>query len=290
VDTGFVEGDTISPHYDSMIAKLIVWGADRQQALARLDAALRDTHIVGLHTNVAFLRHVVRSRAFSTADLDTALIERERATVFQQEGLPLDVAVAALLALKQSGERQSADADPWSRRDSWRLHGAALRRVMVEAQGQQHEVRVETLHNGGRTLELLGRRQVLMIRPLDECTYEIGLDADRHRVKVYATADGVTVFGSQGHALLREIDTAALATDPMAGAGGLLAPMPGKVVSYLAKPGESVRSGQALAVMEAMKMEHTLHAPHDGVVAELHYAVGDQVAEGGALLRLEKAA
>jgi 3-methylcrotonyl-CoA carboxylase alpha subunit len=137
-------------------------------------------------------------------------------------------------------------------------------------------------------LELQGRRQALLIRPLDEGTYEIGLGVERHRIKAYATADGVTVYGAQGHALLREIDPAALTADPMAGAGGLVAPMPGKVVSYLAKPGESVRSGQALAVMEAMKMEHTLHAPHDGVVAELHYAVGDQIAEGGALLRLEK--
>ncbi len=79
VDAGVREGDAITPFYDSMIAKLIVWGEDRAQALARLDAALRDTHIMGLHTNVAFLRRVVASRAFSTADLDTALIEREHA-------------------------------------------------------------------------------------------------------------------------------------------------------------------------------------------------------------------
>ena len=94
VDTGFGEGDAVSPHYDSMIAKLIVWGEDRAQALARLDAALRDTHLAGLHTNVAFLRRVVASRAFATADLDTALIERERAALFDAPPLPLALAAA----------------------------------------------------------------------------------------------------------------------------------------------------------------------------------------------------
>ncbi len=290
VDTGFVEGDAISPHYDSMIAKLIVWGADRQQALARLDAALRDTHIVGLQTNVAFLRHVVRSRAFSTADLDTALIERERAVLFEQDGLPLAVAVAGLVAHEQSQAAQRVDADPWSRRDGWRLHGAAQRSCLVETNGQQHTFGLLTQHDGDCLLELQGRRQVLMTRPLGADEFEVGLDGERHRLNVYATADGVAVYGGQGHSLLRIVDPVARAGDASGATGGLVAPMPGKVVSYLAKPGDKVQQGQALAVMEAMKMEHTLHAPHDGVVAEWHYAVGDQLAEGAALLRLEKSA
>ncbi len=98
IDTGFGEGDEISPHYDSMVAKLIVWGEDRGQALARLDAALRDTHIVGLQTNVAFLRRVAASRSFREADLDTALIERERAALFEAPPLPLEVAAAGAVA------------------------------------------------------------------------------------------------------------------------------------------------------------------------------------------------
>jgi len=105
IDTGFGEGDAVTPHYDSMIAKLIVWGADRAQALARLDAALRDTHLVGLNTNVAFLRRVVSSRAFATADLDTALIEREHAALFEAPGLPAAVAAAGVVARAQAQER-----------------------------------------------------------------------------------------------------------------------------------------------------------------------------------------
>ncbi|MFZ2990667.1 acetyl-CoA carboxylase biotin carboxylase subunit, partial [Ideonella sp.] len=125
VDTGVVQGDAISPFYDSMIAKLIVWGADRAQALARLDAALAETHIVGVHSNQAFLRRVVRSAAFAGADLDTALIERERAVLFNQTGLPLRVAAAGVLAHVLAAEAGLQDTDPWSQRDGWRLHGGA---------------------------------------------------------------------------------------------------------------------------------------------------------------------
>jgi 3-methylcrotonyl-CoA carboxylase alpha subunit len=89
------EGDAITPHYDPMIAKLIVWGEDRAQALARLDAALARTHILGVHTNVAFLRRIVATPSFASADLDTALIERERSRWFKQPGLPLPLALAA---------------------------------------------------------------------------------------------------------------------------------------------------------------------------------------------------
>ena len=143
IDRGFDEGDTISPYYDSMIAKLIVWGEDRSMALARLDAALRDTHLVGLHTNVAFLRRVVGSHAFATADLDTALIEREHAALFEAPALAAEVAAAAVVAHRLASEARLEDADPWSRRDGWRLHGGALRRIDLEVGGVHHVLRLE---------------------------------------------------------------------------------------------------------------------------------------------------
>ena len=125
IDAGVREGDTISPHYDSMIAKLIVWGVDREQALARLDQALAETHIVGVNNNVAFLRRVVRSRSFAQADLDTALIERERAALFDVEPLPVELLAAGVVSHALAHERSHESNDPWSRRDGWRLHGAA---------------------------------------------------------------------------------------------------------------------------------------------------------------------
>jgi 3-methylcrotonyl-CoA carboxylase alpha subunit len=290
VDSGFGEGDAISPYYDSMIAKLIVWGADRAQALARLDAALRDTHIVGLHTNVAFLRRTVNSQAFATADLDTALIERERAALFDAPPLPLSVAAAGVVALRLQREAGQEDADPWSRRDGWRLQGGARRRLDLAlagaGPGESQAVVVERLHDGATVLELAGQRWPFATRALAAEVHDVQLDGQRHRLHTYAVGERVAVFGQAGMALVDEIDPVAHAGDHAGAEGGLTAPMPGKVIAFLAKAGERVARGQAVAVMEAMKMEHTLNAPRDGVVAELLYAVGDQVAEGAALLRL----
>ena len=286
VDSGFGEGDAVTPWYDSMIAKLIVWGADRAQALARLDAALRDTHLMGLNTNVAFLRRVVQSRAFSTADLDTALIERERPALFEAPPLPAEWVAAGIVAHELAAEHGQETADPWSRRDGWRLHGGARRRFTLELHGSEQTVIIERLHDGGTALMLGERRFAFTSRAAGADRFDVTLAGERRTLAVYAQGERFAIFAEAGSALAGEIDPLAHAGDHAGEGGRLSAPMPGKVIAFLARPGETVKRGQALAVMEAMKMEHTLHAPRDGVVGELLYAVGDQVAEGGELLRL----
>ncbi|MDP2004182.1 MAG: acetyl/propionyl/methylcrotonyl-CoA carboxylase subunit alpha [Rubrivivax sp.] len=289
VDSGFGEGDAISPYYDSMIAKLIVWGEDREQALARMDAALQATHIMGLATNVAFLRRVVASHAFATADLDTALIEREHAALFEAPALPAEVAAAAVAAHVLAAEAALEDADPWSRRDGWRLFGGAQRRFSLELAGRPLTLVLERLHDGATVLQIGSERWAFATRVLGAGRHDVQLGSRRLTVTVYAQGERYAVFTEAGSALVNEYDPIAHAGDSAADGGRLTAPMPGKVVSFLARAGEHVKRGQALAVMEAMKMEHTLNAPHDGVVQELLYEVGDQVAEGGELLRLAKA-
>jgi len=289
IDRGFDEGDAIGPHYDSMIAKLIVWGEDRAQALSRLDEALRDTHIVGLQTNVAFLRRVVNSTAFATADLDTALIERERPALFESPSLPLELAAAGVVALAQAEERVLEGADPWSRRDGWRLHGGARRRLDIEVGGEQHAVTLLRTHDGATEMQIDDGRWSFAARDLGGGRHDTVLAGRRILLTVYRDGERVAVFAPQGSALVTEIDLIAHAGDQAFAGGRLTAPMPGKVIALLVKAGDSVQRGQALAVMEAMKMEHTLHAPRDGVVGELLYAVGDQVVEGGELLRLVQA-
>ena len=286
VDSGVREGDAISPHYDSMIAKLIVWGETRAQALSRLDAALRDTHIMGLHTNVAFLRRVVSSRAFATADLDTALIEREHAALFEAPPLPAEIAAAAVAAHVLAAERALEGADPWSRRDGWRLHGGARRLLSLQVHEQPLTVALQRLHDGATRLQIGEQGWAFAAQPLGDERHDVQLGDRRVTATVYAHGERYAVFTDSGSALVTEFNPLAHAGDGAAEAGRLTAPMPGKVVSFLARVGEAVKRGQALAVMEAMKMEHTLSAPRDGTVAELLYAVGDQVAEGGELLRL----
>jgi 3-methylcrotonyl-CoA carboxylase alpha subunit len=287
IDRGFDEGDTISPHYDSMIAKLIVWGETRAQALARLDAALAGTHIVGLHTNVAFLRRVVNSTAFATADLDTALIEREHAALFAAPPLPIECAAAGVVARELALEAAQQDADPWSRRDGWRVFGGATRRFDLDAGGTHHAAVLHRRHDGALTLSLGGQSWPFSSRALGHDRHDVTLGAQRWTLAVYALGERITVFAPHGSLVLQEIDPLAHAGAGAGEGGRLTAPMPGKVVAFLVQAGAAVKAGQALAVMEAMKMEHTIAAPRDGTVAELLFSVGDQVAEGDELLRLQ---
>ena len=294
VDSGFAQGDEVSPHYDSMIAKLIVWGVDREQALARLDVALSQTHLVGLHTNVAFLRRVVRSNAFAAADLDTALIERERPALFNAAPLSLELAAVGLVAHTLTLEAATQTPDPWSRRDGWRLHGTALRRFDMDVGGEHHVIRVS--HGKDGALDLLMGEQRLPMTFTQRSDlksaemFDVTVATQRSTLTVYAQQDRLTIFGAQTSTSLRLIDPTAhaiaQAAEAASSGGRLTAPMPGKVISFLAQPGQAVKQGQALAVMEAMKMEHTINSPRDGMVAELLYAIGDQVNEGGELLTL----
>jgi len=286
IDSGFGEGDAISPHYDSMIAKLIVWGADRAQALARLDAALAATHIVGVQTNVAFLRRVVASRSFAGADLDTALIEHERAALFEAPPLLLQCVVGGVVAHALAIERRRETSDPWSRADGWRLHGVSTRRFDIEVQATHHAVTLERLHSGALWLVLGTERWSFATTPRGADAHDVIVDGRRWSLSVYAHGEQVSVFAPEGSGVAREVDLIAHAGEGAVEGGRLTAPMPGKVIAFLAKPGEAVKLGQPLAVMEAMKMEHTITAPRDGTVQELLYAVGDQVNEGGELLRL----
>ena len=293
IDAGVREGDSVLPFYDSMIAKLIVWGRDRAEALARLDAALAATHIVGLQTNVAFLRRVARSPSFANADLDTALIERERAVLFDAAPLPIELAAAGLVASALEAERALETADPWSRRDGWRLHGGATRRFEVQTHGAAHTISVER-SNGAQTLVIGNGRWSFDSRRLNghgtSQGFDVTLDGIRSMLSVYTTGERCTVFSADGSAVIDAFDPIAHAADGATAEGGrLTAPMPGKLIAFFAKAGDAVTQGQPLAVMEAMKMEHTISAPRDGRIEELLYAVGDQVSEGGELLRLAPA-
>ena len=285
IDAGFQEGDPISPFYDSMIAKLIVHGATREQALARLDEALAATHIVGVANNVQFLRHVVRSPSFARADLDTALIPREQAVLFNQQPLGLAPAAAAAVAQALLNERAAERPDPFSRRDGWRSHGVNVRRFQFVFGGETANAALTYLHDGALGLTVGNVSGALVFAPAAQ-----GIDIDyagrRFTATVYASGETDHVFSARGAAQIVAVDLLAHAGEGAADTGRLTAPMPGKVISFAVKAGDTVSKGQALAVMEAMKMEHTIAAPVDGVVAELMYGPGDQVAEGAELLKL----
>ena len=289
VDSGVRQGDAISPFYDSMVAKLIVHGDTRAQALARLDEALAQTHIVGLATNVQFLRRVARTDAFASAKLDTALIPREQAVLFHQEPVGLPLAAAAAVAQALLRERASEGVDPFSRRDGFHSHALTRRRFEFEF-GGEHAKAWLTYERGGTLHLVVGEGEAAVAGPLVFAAQGGGIElqfaGQRTRAAVYAQGEVDHVFTPLGATQITAIDLLAHSGESAAEGGRLTAPMPGKVVSFAVKAGDAVTKGQPLAVMEAMKMEHTIAAPADGVVQELLYAPGDQVTEGAELLKL----
>jgi 3-methylcrotonyl-CoA carboxylase alpha subunit len=287
IDDGVREGDPISPFYDSMIAKLIVHGTTREEALARLDQALAQMHIVGVATNVQFLRGILRTDSFAHARLDTALIERERAVLFDREPLGLPLAAASSIVRTLIAERSSAaPSEPYARRDGWRGLGEYQRRFDFEFRGEAQQALLTYRRDGSLWLQVGGVEGALATGEFPTGEIELQFNGLRRTLNVYEEGAATHVFAPEGATRIVAVDRLAHAGDTHAEAGRLTAPMPGKVVSFAVKAGDKVSRGQALAVMEAMKMEHTIAAPADGTVEELLYVPGDQVAEGAELLRI----
>ena len=294
VDSGVRQGDTISPYYDSMVAKLIVHGATREQALARMDEALAKTHIVGLNTNVQFLRYVVRSDSFAKANLDTGLIPREEEALFNQEPVGAVLAVAAAVAHKLHTEsvRSTSVAtavwiDPWGKSDGWQSHGIHTRAFEFEFHGEKVAAQLRYLHDGVLHLTV-GETSDSFRYSHTESGFDINFSQHRTIAKTYQNNDSISIFTDNGATQIIAVDLLEHAGETHEEGGRLTAPMPGKVVSFSVKAGDKVAKGQPLAVMDAMKMEHTIASPTDGMVQELLYQPGDQVVEGAELLKLVK--
>ncbi|GAB1576789.1 acetyl/propionyl/methylcrotonyl-CoA carboxylase subunit alpha [Bordetella petrii] len=301
VDGGVRMGDAITPYYDPMIAKLIVRGADRDQARARMIQALAHTHAVGVQTNVAFLTRLMQDAAFAAADLDTGLIERQRQTLLPPPA-PADAATLALATaavLVRQGLAQSAGqagrpaVDPWDTRDGWRLGGRYTQAVQWLDQDTLREVAVArdgqawTLACDGQSRPFSWRAQP-GANPNLAYGLRIALGGHESTGTVVLHGDKAYVFRAGRTQVLGLHDALAHAQDAQGDhAGGLTAPMPGKIISIAVQAGDSVSKGQPLLVMEAMKMEHTISAPADGKVREMFYAVGDQVAEGAELVAID---
>ena len=301
VDGGVRTGDTITPFYDPMIAKLIVHGADRDQARARMLQALAQTQAVGVQTNVAFLSRLMQDSAFAAADLDTGLIERQRATLLPEpqaaSAATLALASAAVLVrqgLAQPGAQTAAKgpSDPWDARDGWRLGNQYQRHLQWVDNGETRRVTVAR-QGGAWTLDAGSGPQPFLWRshasanPNLAYGLRVTLAGHEYAGTVVLHADRAHVFGEGGVHVLELYDPLAHAQDTQGEhGGGLTAPMPGKIISISVKAGDTVEKGQPLLVMEAMKMEHTISAPANGRVEEVFYGVGDQVTEGAELVSI----
>ncbi len=295
VDTGVEQGDEITPFYDPMIAKLIVWGGDRRQALARMRQALAQYRVVGVANNVEFLARLVSTPSFAHADLDTGLIERESALLFPEKlTVPDDVwLLAALAELRREArlaEKQAADApdrdSPWRILDGWRLNGRAQRTMTLRYGEVQQTVIIEAAR-GGHQLTLDGQRVFARGTLGPDSQLQAQLGERRLRAAVVAAGERRHVFFEGRSWPIAMVDTLNVGGKGDELEGGLKAPMPGKVIALMAEAGATVEKGAPLLVLEAMKMEHTITAPNKGKVKAFHYAPGDQVADGAELVDFE---
>jgi 3-methylcrotonyl-CoA carboxylase alpha subunit len=287
VDAGVEEGDEITPHYDPMIAKLVVWDETRERALARLLQALAQTRIVGVANNVEFLARLAACPAFAAADLDTGLIEREQAFLFPgavQPGAEV-FALAALAELlreeflaRRAAARDADPNSPWHSRDGWRLNAPARRSLRLRA-GEAEKLIAVTYLRGGFEFGIDDRRLQARGELAGGSELRAEIAGRRLNASVIAAGEKRHVF-LDGHVWqLAAVDPLFHGGEGAGHDGGLAAPMPGKIIALLARPG-AVTRGQPLLILEAMKMEHTLVAPADGEIRAFRCALGEQVSEG----------
>ncbi|KEY04726.1 acetyl/propionyl/methylcrotonyl-CoA carboxylase subunit alpha [Brucella inopinata] len=282
VDSGVRTGDTITPFYDPMIAKIITHGAMRDEALNRLDAALNKTRIAGLVTNRQFLSALCNLEAFRTGDVDTGLIGRETAALFT-DAQPSDIAfaLAALGALDLLDAPEKSD--PWSGLRGFRLWGEASRSVLIEHHGKRRTVSFTA--RGDRHFGFAFG--TMDIRKHKNGLVRFAIDGRVSEASVLRIGHDVTVQ-IEGHDAIFHHVQATGAEEDASSESRILSPMPGLVRLICVVEGASVAKGDPLVTMEAMKMELSLTAPRDGKVASVTVAAGDQVNEGALLVELEE--
>lgn len=274
VDSGVSEGDEVSPFYDPMLGKLIAWGEDREQARLRLLAMLDEFAIGGLKTNLSFLRRIIAHPAFAAAELDTRFIPRHEAQLLPKaQPLPdafWSVAAPAFVQTLPLDRRDDESTSPWSQRNGWRI-GLPAQTLLALSCKDEHKV-----------IALTGQQPTVQDQHLV-------IEQHGVRTRHLAVRRGDTLY-VQWEGELQAVS----ACDPLAAAGarqahegGLSAPMNGSIVRVMVAVGQNVAAGAQLVVLEAMKMEHSLRAPRDGVVKAVFGQEGDMVGEGAVLVELE---
>lgn len=295
VDTGVEQGDAISPYYDPMIAKLIVWDKDRERALARMRQALIDYQVVGVANNIPFLVRLVDCESFASANLDTSLIEREQTALFPSEQQPpaqvfFIAALAELLNEQRAAMQQASEshetASPWHTAHAWRLNLPAQRSLTFRLADATTHVQA-TYAKQGYALTVEGNTSLAQGRWVSDSDLQLELDGVRSTVTVVDAGVMRHIFidGKVWH--LTYSDPLHVSAEGAGVQGGLVAPMPGKVIALLAEADTTVEKGTPLLILEAMKMEHTIRAPATGHLKAYRFAVGDQVTDGAELVEFE---
>jgi 3-methylcrotonyl-CoA carboxylase alpha subunit len=286
IDSGVRQGDEVSPWYDPMIAKIIVHGPTRAAALNMLTQALADCHVAGSVTNLEFLGALSRHEGFGAGDVDTGLIARDLASLVAQT-LP-SAQVLALASLAALGVLEAGEAcDPWSALAGWRHWTQASHSATLAFGGVEFNANIVRLGQDSYQFSVADQIFNMTVRARARGRFECGIAGRLSLLDLVHVGATVTVFGSGRSYSFAVPDVLAGAGEVDLGGDNIIAPMPGVVKLVTASAGQLVCKGDALMVLEAMKMEHTLTAPRDGMVSEVLASAGDQVTDGALLLTLE---
>ncbi|NTF41274.1 acetyl/propionyl/methylcrotonyl-CoA carboxylase subunit alpha [Rhizobium rhizogenes] len=285
IDAGVRDGDSITPHYDPLIAKLTVHAADRPAALAKLTQALQQTQVAGTTTNLDFLTRLSQQPEFVAGRPDTGLIDRE-AEALTSAQQPDDAALAIAAIVEAGGFARLEGTDPEFALGAWQIWGEMSRLVTLHFGGGEANCRVTA--KGRELFSVAFEDRTIPVRLLmqGDGTRRVEIDGRQSSIDIFEASHGVTLFldGCTHH--FHRLDPLDGGEETAAGGDRLIAPMPGLVKIVRVRAGDAVAKGQALIVMEAMKMELTLTAMRDGIVESLHVGEGDQTSESAVLLSL----
>lgn len=290
VDTGVREGDTVSMFYDPMIAKLIVWDANRKGALRKMARALETIEIAGLRTNTAFLAEIVQNSEFIAGNIDTGFIDTHLADLVPASGIPAPevIALAAFheLECRKSALKRSDPLSPWSAGDSWVLGGGRSELVPLETNGEA--LAISACYKAGRWHIELDGTALDVSGTLENGDLVAEVNGKRFAAGVIELGAGFVLMLDGASYEFARPDPLDVELEDQAAGNRFTAPLPGKIVQVLVKPGDRVVKGTALVVLEAMKMEQTIQASSDGVVEIVAVSEGDQVEAGATLVSFEE--
>ena len=289
VDSGIVEGDEISTYYDPMIAKLIVWGENREAALVQMHHALGQFHVEGLGNNIAFLDRIVRCDSFKQAQLDTNLIQREDAFLFPTAHsiAPQFVITAALTELLSRFSQNKTASNPvWQTESLWRININSNYCLKLMQDDQPVQVRF-TAENDTFIAEYLDHKYRISGEIISRNSIQIKMDGKQDKFSFSRNSQGLTLFKDSQSYKFTYPSQKFSADETQSTDANLKAPMPGVITQVLVALNEQVKKDDVLMTLEAMKMEYAIRAPHDGMISSWYFQVGDQVKAGDELVEFQ---
>lgn len=289
VDSGIVQGDEISSYYDPMIAKLIVWGENREAALVQMHHALGQFHVDGLGNNIAFLDRIIRSKSFKQADLDTNLIQREDEFLFKtKHSLDAKIMVATALTelLLRFNQNKTASNPVWNSQTLWRVNISPNYAIQFNLEDAVYQVNLSA-EKDGFSAEYQGEKFLISGKLLNANSAQFRINGKQEKFAFNQNKSGLTVFRNGQSYPFKYIQNNFGADESQSTEGNLKAPMPGVITQVLVNINDKVQKDDVLMTLEAMKMEYAIRAPYDGIVHSCYFQAGDQVKVGDELVEFQ---